>query len=181
MVVTEQTQGVGGERYTITEWTHPCAPGVPHPILGSPSLPPGKDVSQCQRLVKRKGIIYLKSYTNLRVIMTMSSLRSQSPLKYPQMHSPPFPLCPVQGTVSQKKIQKSVVLLCQSRVVPKRPRMAAAPGFKSQHQSSSATISNSSHNWPQLPAFHSFPALLGSHSKSGQVWPCGVEPIISKL
>ena len=26
-----------------------------------------------------------------------------------------------------------------------------------------------------------FPALLGCHSKSGQVWPHGVEPIISKL
>ena len=33
----------------------------------------------------------------------MSSLRSQSPLEYRQMHSPSFPLCPVQGTVSQKK------------------------------------------------------------------------------
>ena len=26
-----------------------------------------------------------------------------------------------------------------------------------------------------------FPALLGCHSKSGQVWPCGMESIISKL
>ena len=26
-----------------------------------------------------------------------------------------------------------------------------------------------------------FPALLGCHSKSVQVWPCGMEPIISKL
>ena len=33
----------------------------------------------------------------------MSSLRSQSPLEYPQMHSPSFPLCPVWDTVSQKK------------------------------------------------------------------------------
>ena len=58
-----------GEQYTITEWTHPCAPGgPPNPILGSPCQLPGKDVSQCQRLVKRKGIFYLKSYTNIRVI-----------------------------------------------------------------------------------------------------------------
>ena len=28
--VTEQTGG-GEEWYTITEWTHPCAPGVPQP------------------------------------------------------------------------------------------------------------------------------------------------------
>ena len=34
-------------------------------VLGSPWLPPGKDISQCQRLVTRKGIIYLKSYTDL--------------------------------------------------------------------------------------------------------------------
>ena len=112
----------------------------------------------------------------------MSSLRSQSPLEYPQTHSPSFPLCPVWGTVSQKKKQKSMVLLCPSCMVPKRPCTAAAPGFKSQCQSSSAspfltppTIGHSCQ--------HSriFPALLGCHSKSGQVWPCGVEPVISKL
>ena len=33
----------------------------------------------------------------------MSSLRPQSPLEYPQMHSPSFPLCPLRGTMSQKK------------------------------------------------------------------------------
>ena len=33
----------------------------------------------------------------------MSSLRSQSPLEYPQMYSLSFPLCPVWGTMSQKK------------------------------------------------------------------------------
>ena len=60
--------GGGGERYTITKWTHPCAPGVTHPVLGSPCPPPGKNISQCQRLVKRKGIMYLRSYTNLRVM-----------------------------------------------------------------------------------------------------------------
>ena len=62
------------------------------------------------------------------------------------------------------------------------PGMAATPGFKSQHHSSSAapfltppTIS--------YTCQHSciIPALLGCHSKSGQVWPCGMEPIISKL
>ena len=54
--------------------------------------------------------------------------------------------------------------------------------FKSQTRTSSVTP------FPTLPTFgytcqHSpiFPAFLGCYSKSGQVWPCGVEPIISKL
>ena len=75
-----------------------------------------------------------------------------------------------------------MVLLCPSRVVPKRGLMAATHGFKSQRQSSSAapfltppTIGHSCQH------SHIFPGLLGCQSKSGQVWPCGVEPIISKL
>ena len=66
--------------------------------------------------------------------------------------------------------------------VPQKSLMAAAPGFKSQHQSSSAA------SFPTPPTIsytcqhsHSLPALLGCHSKSGQVWPLGMEPIISKL
>ena len=43
-----------------------CAPGVTLTlVLGSPCLLPGKDISQCQRLAKREGIIYSKSYTDL--------------------------------------------------------------------------------------------------------------------
>ena len=112
----------------------------------------------------------------------MSSMRSQSPLKYPQRHSPSFPLCPVLGTVSQKKKQKSVVLLCPSHMVPKRCHMVGAPGFKSQSQS----FSDAPFPTP-LTIAHScqhsriFPALLSCHSKSRQAWPCGVEPIISNL
>ena len=118
----------------------------------------------------------------------------------------PSPLCPVQGTISQEKKWKSVIQapgtnscvaatgspLCQSCVVlfPYSTKatwsslsgMAAMPGFKSQHQSSSAapfptppTISyNCQHS-------HILPALLGCHSKSGQVWPHGMEPIFTKL
>ena len=68
---------------------------------------------------------------------------------------------------------------------PSEPRgspfpLAAAPGFKSQHQSSSAAP------FPTPPTIsytcqHSriLPALLGCHSKSRQVWPHGMEPIIS--
>ena len=60
--------------------------------------------------------------------------------------------------------------------------MAAAPRFKSQHPSSFAapfltppTVSYTCQH-PCIP-----PALLGCHSKSGQVWPHGMEPIFSKL
>ena len=112
----------------------------------------------------------------------MSSLRSQSPLEDPQTHSPSFPLCAVQGTISQKKKSKSVVPLCPSHMVPKRRRMAVAPGFKSQHQSSSAAPFPTPHTiGPSCQHSCILPALLGCHSKSGQVWSCGVEPIISKL
>ena len=60
--------------------------------------------------------------------------------------------------------------------------MAAAPGFQSQHQSSSAAP------FPTTPTIsytcqhsHILPALLGCHSKSGQVWPHSMESIFSKL
>ena len=55
--------------------------------------------------------------------------------------------------------------------------MAAAPRFKSQHPSSFAapfltppTLSYTCQH-PRI-----LPALLGCHSKSGQVWPHGMEP-----
>ena len=53
---------------------------------------------------------------------------------------------------------------------PKKKRlMAAVPGFKSQHQSSSAA------------PFPAPPTIGHSCQYFGQVWPRGVEPIISKL
>ena len=62
------------------------------------------------------------------------------------------------------------------------PSMAARRRFKSQRPSSFAapfptppTVSYTC----QHPCI--LPALLGFHSKSGQVWPHGVEPVISKL
>ena len=60
--------------------------------------------------------------------------------------------------------------------------VAAAPGFKSQHQSSSAAPVPT----PPTVSFtcqysRILPASLGYHSKSGQVWPHGMEPIFSKL
>ena len=63
-----------------------------------------------------------------------------------------------------------------SHVIPKKTHgpkkrrlMAAAPGFKSQRQSSSAA------------PFLAPPTIGYSCQHSRQVWPCGVEPIISKL
>ena len=60
--------------------------------------------------------------------------------------------------------------------------MAAAPRFKSQHSSSFAapfltppTVSYTCQH-PRI-----LPPLLGCHSKSGQVWSHGIEPIISKV
>ena len=104
------------------------------------------------------------------------------------------------GTIS--RVASTASPLCQSSVVlspyspkalwsslpsPPKPHgplsgMAAVPGFKSQCQSSSAAP------FPTPPTIsytcqHSLilPVLLGSHSKSGQVWPHGMEPIFSKL
>ena len=51
----------------------------------------------------------------------------------------------------------------------KEMQMAATPGFKSQHLSSSAA------------PFLAPPTTGHSCQHSGQVWPCGVEPIISNL
>ena len=111
----------------------------------------------------------------------MSSLRSQSPLEYPHTVLPSHS---AQSEVLylRKRNRSLVVLLCPSHVLPKRPCMAATPGFKSQHQSSSdapfltpPTIGHSCQH------SHIFPALLGCCSKSRQVWPCSVETTISKL
>ena len=60
--------------------------------------------------------------------------------------------------------------------------MAAKPRFKSQCPSSFAApfLTPPTVRYTcQHPCI--LPALLGCHSKSGQVWPCGMEPIISKL
>ena len=51
----------------------------------------------------------------------------------------------------------------------KRCQMAAMPGFKSQCQNSSAA------------SFLGPPTIGHSYQHSRKVWPCGVEPIISKL
>ena len=91
----------------------------------------------------------------------ISSLRSQSSLVYPQMHSLSFSLCPVQGTISQKKKSKSVVLLCPSCVIKKNPQWLPRLSLNPMPIFLCCTISDSSHNWPQLPAFPYFSSFTG--------------------
>ena len=102
------------------------------------------------------------------------------------MHSPSFSLCPVWGTLSGKEVEvrdsgSGHHQLCHRHGVPTLPKLrgppfglAAAPGFKSLCQSSSAAP------FPTPPTIsytcqhsHILPALLGCYSKSGQVWPPG--------
>ena len=86
-----------------------------------------------------------------------------------------------QNLMVPSLLQSPVVsYLLRSRVV--YSSMAAGPRFKSQHPSSFAapfptppTVSYTCQH-PRI-----LPALQGCHSKSGQVWPHGVEPIFSKL
>ena len=87
-----------------------------------------------------------------------------------ELHGPPYLL------------QNCKVLSIYSRTAWSSLSIAVAPRYKSQHPSSSAaafltppTISYTCQH------SHILPALLGCHSKSGQVWPHGMEPIISKL
>ena len=101
MHVTEQTWG--GEQHTVTERTHPCAPGVPPPRTRF-ALPAAWERCLSMPEIGEKERDYLfKELYKLKSNNLMSSLRSQSPLEYPQMHGPSFPLCPVWGTAFQKK------------------------------------------------------------------------------
>ena len=120
------------------------------------------------------------------------------PLYFRSLWPSPFPL---RTSWSSYSLQNCVVLFIHSRTAwsslfpselrgplhsPSEPHgplsMAATTRFKSQHRSSSAAP------FPTPPTIsytcqHSrvLPALLGCHSKSEQVWPHGMEPIISKL
>ena len=55
-----QNRPRGGKPYAITKRPPFFSGSLPRHLLGSPCPPPGRDISQGQRLVKRKGIIYLK-------------------------------------------------------------------------------------------------------------------------
>ena len=84
--------------------------------------------------------------------------------------------------VAKRSTPKPYGPLLSSRTAWSSVSTAAAPGFKSQRPSSFAAP------FPTPPTIsytcqHSriLPALLGCHSKSGQAWPHGMEPIISTL
>ena len=86
------------------------------------------------------------------------------------------------GPLSIYLLQSLVVLPFTSEPRGLLLSMAAGPRFKSQRPSSFAapfltppTISYTCQHSRILPA------LLGCHSKSGQVWPHGMEQILSKL
>ena len=104
--------------------------------------------------------------------------RVLSPLYFPARSL----LLPKPCGKGEGALQSCMVLTLAKAMWSQPFSMVAAPGFKSQHQSSSAAP------FPTPPTisytcqhFCIFPALLGCHSKSGQVWPCGVEPMFSKL
>ena len=89
--------------------------------------------------------------------------------------SPPKPRVPLYS------VRQSCMVLSPPSE-PHGPLFGCVPRFKSQRPSFSAapfptppTISYTC----QHPRF--LPALLGCYSKSGQVWPDGMEPIFSKL
>ena len=94
------------------------------------------------------------------------------------------PLCQSHVVLSPYSPKTGWSSLSSSPPKPSGPLtgMAAEPGVKSQLQSSSAAP------FPTPPTIsytcqhsHILLALLGCYSKSGQVWPHGVEPIFSKL
>ena len=111
--------------------------------------------------------------------------RVLSPLSFPQHLSCVLPNCLRKSSAELLHLAFWLLKLCGKG----RPKahvgllvMAAMPGFKSQSQSSSAapflTPPTIGYTYQHS---HIFPAFLGCHSKSGQVWPQGVEPIFSKL
>ena len=110
-------------------------------------------------------------------------------------------LCRCHGVPTLPKQRGSLLLLPQNRVVlfpfstkaalsslssPHQSRVVlwydCTPGFKSQHQCSSAAPCSTTPTI-RYTCQHSciLPALLGCHSKSGQVWPHCMDPIFSKL
>ena len=106
----------------------------------------------------------------------MSSLRYQSPLEYPQMHSPSFPPLPSPGYRISKKEIEVWFFSAQAAGSQKDPTWLPRLGLNpSANLLTPPTTGHSCHH------SHIFLALLGCHSKSRHVWPCGVEPIISKL
>ena len=112
-----------------------------------------------------------------------STPKPRGPLPFPsEPRGPLLFTSEPHGPLSIYLLQNLVVLPFTSEPRGLLLSMAAGPRFKSQRPSSFAapfltppTISYTC----QHP--HILPALLGCHSKSGQVWPHSMEPIFSKL
>ena len=152
---------------------HPSfTPGVPPHLLGSLCRPPEERRLSIPEIGEKERNYYLfKSYTDYTHKRTQSFLLpfAQSGVLYPREE------VEVRGLGSQHHLHGKREHL-QSHVVPentrgpkKRDQMAATPGFKSQRQSSSAA------------PFPAPPTIGHSCQHSWQLWPSGVEPIISKL
>ena len=127
---------------------------------------------------------------NLVVLFPISEPRGPLPFRS-EPHGPLLtsPKLPDPGPLPFPSEPRGSPLLLWSRVVSSFLQsrmvssisMAAGPRFKSQCPSSFAApfpTPTTSYTC-QHPC--TLPALLGCHSKSGQVWPHGMEPIISKL
>ena len=109
-----------------------------------------------------------------------STPKPHGPLYSPS--EPPGPLPSLQNRMVLSLLQNLVVFFLSPQNCVVLSSMAATSRFKSQRPSSFAapfptppTISYTC-QYPRI-----LPALLGCHCKSGQVWPHGKEPIISKL
>ena len=122
----------------------------------------------------------LQSPVNPKPCGTFSWPSSKSPFSPFSMAAKSLLLSKPRGKKKHSKTSWSSLL--SFRTAWSSPSMVSAPRFKSQCPSSFAapfltppTVSYTC----QHPCI--LPALLGCHSKSGYVWPHGMEPIISKL
>ena len=125
----------------------------------------------------------------LSCVAKRSTPKPHGPLLSSQNHVVLFPISelrgpfyPLQNHVALYLLQNLMVLSLSLRTAWSSSPMAAAPRFKPQCPSSFATpfLTPPTVSYTcQHPCI--LPALLGCHSKSGQVWPRGMEPIISKL
>ena len=145
------------------------------PLFTSPKLP---DPGPLPFPSEPRGTLLFYFRTTWTSIYLLASEPRGSPLPYRATWSPLHLLW--------SHVVSSLFRAAWSPFSPKilwsSPTMAAAPRFKSQRPSSfeapfptPPTVSYTCQH-PRI-----LPALLGCYSKSGQVWPHGVEPIISKL
>ena len=126
----------------------------------------------------------LSSWQSLSCCLSRVAKRS-TPKPHGPLYSPseprgplPFPSEPRGSPIHSRTVRPPIYF----RAIWSTVSMAAGPRFKYQHPSSFAapfptppTVSYTCQH-PRI-----LPALLGCHSKSGQVWPHGMEPTISKL